>query len=142
MSHWQGLFEGISSQRKGIHISLLLQGDVTALMIAVYDGHSHIVEVLIRFKPDVNLPTKVGVVTYCSVCSSCVSYAVTCYTTPFQWSGGLDHLNASSLASSLPLTKGHCIPDPLLGLWDDVCWPDWIYPTILQERTHATPHKH
>ena len=71
--------KGISSQRKGIHISLLLQGDVTALMIAVYDGHSHIVEVLIRFKPDVNLPTKVGVVTYCSVCSVCVSCAVTWY---------------------------------------------------------------
>ena len=89
MSHWQELFGGIGSQQKGIHISLL-QHDVTALMIAVYDGHSHIVEVLVRFKPDVNLQTKVSVVTY----SSCVSCAVTCYTTPFQWSGGLDHLNA------------------------------------------------
>ena len=60
--------KGIGSQRKGIHISLL-QDDVIALMIAVYHGYSHIVEVLIRFKPDVNLQTKVGIVTYCSVCT-------------------------------------------------------------------------
>ena len=33
-------------------------------MIAVYHDHSHIVEVLIRFKSDVNLQTKVGVVIY------------------------------------------------------------------------------
>ena len=77
MLHWQGLFGGIGSQRKGIHISLLLlQDDVTALMIAVYYSHSHIVEVLTTFKPDVNLQTKVGLVTYCSVCVSC---AVTWY---------------------------------------------------------------
>ena len=49
---------------KCIPISLLLlQDDVTALMIAVYHGHSPIVKVLIRFKSDVNLQTKVGVVT-------------------------------------------------------------------------------
>ena len=54
-----------ASQPKGIHISLLLlQEEVTALMIAVYHDHSHIVEVLIRFKSDVNLQTKVGVVIY------------------------------------------------------------------------------
>ena len=58
---------------------LLLQDVVTASMIAVYYGHSHIVQVLIRFKPDVNLQTKVGVLTYCSVCSACVCCAVTCY---------------------------------------------------------------
>ena len=56
----------------------LLQADVTALMIAVFHGHSHIVEVLTRFKPVVNLQTKVGVVTYCSGCCACVSCAVTC----------------------------------------------------------------
>ena len=33
-------------------------------MIAVYHGHSHIVEVLTRLKSDVNLQTKVGVVIY------------------------------------------------------------------------------
>ena len=33
-------------------------------MIAVYHGHSHIVEVLTRLKSDVNLQTKVGVVVY------------------------------------------------------------------------------
>ena len=33
-------------------------------MIAVYHDHSHIVEALIRFKSDVNLQTKVGVVIY------------------------------------------------------------------------------
>ena len=77
ISHWQELIGGKVSQRKGIHISLLLlQDDVTALMIAVHHGHSHTVEVLTRFKPDVNLQTKVGVVTYCSVCSACVSCAV------------------------------------------------------------------
>ena len=65
---------------KGIHISLLLlQNDITALMIAVHHGHSHIVELLIRFKPDVNLQNKVGVVTYRSVCSACVSCAVIWY---------------------------------------------------------------
>ena len=71
--------KGKGSQRKGIHISLLLllQDDVTALMIAVYCGHSHIVEVLTRFKPDVNLQAKVGLVTYCSGCSGCVCCAVT-----------------------------------------------------------------
>ena len=58
---------------KGIHISLLLlQNDITALMIAVHHGHLHIVEVLTRFKPDVNLQNKVGVVTYCSVCTQCM----------------------------------------------------------------------
>ena len=67
---------GKGGQWKGIHISLLLQADVTALMIAVYHGHSHIVEVLTRFKPDVNLQTKVGVVTYCSVCVSCANFAI------------------------------------------------------------------
>ena len=29
--------------------------------------------------------------------------------------------------------KGHCIPDPLLGLWDDVCWPEWACPRSPQE---------
>ena len=33
-------------------------------MIAVYHGHSHIVEVLTRLKSDVNLQNKVGVVVY------------------------------------------------------------------------------
>ena len=33
-------------------------------MIAVYHGHSHVVEDLIRLKSDVNLQTKVGVVIY------------------------------------------------------------------------------
>ena len=62
MWHQQGLFGG--SQPKGILISLLLQENVTALMIAVYHGHSHIVEVLTRLKSDVNLQTKVGMVVY------------------------------------------------------------------------------
>ena len=58
---------GVCNQQKGVRISLLLlQDDVTALMVAVYHGHSHIVEVFTRFKPDVNLQTKVGLVTYCS----------------------------------------------------------------------------
>jgi len=66
------------SQPKGILISLLLlQENVTALMIAVYHGHLHIVEVLIRFKSDVNLQTKVSVVTECSPCGGCVCCAVT-----------------------------------------------------------------
>ena len=72
------LARGKGNQQKGIHISLL-QDDVTALMIAVYHGHSHIVEVLTRFKPGVNFQTKVGVVTYCSICSACFSCAVTWY---------------------------------------------------------------
>ena len=64
----KGLFGGKSCQSKSIHISLLLlQDDVTALMMAVYHSHLHIVEVLIRLKSDVNLQTKVGVVMYCSV---------------------------------------------------------------------------
>lgn len=40
-----------------------------------------------------------------------------------------------------PLMEGCCILDPLLGFWDDVCWPDWTCPTSPQERTHASPHK-
>ena len=63
-------------QWKGIHISFLLQAYITALMIAVYHGHSHIVEVLTRFKPDVNLQSKVGVVTYYSVCVSCANFSI------------------------------------------------------------------
>ena len=50
---------------ESIHISLLLlQDGVTALMIAVYHGQSYIVDIIIRFKCDINLETKVGVVTY------------------------------------------------------------------------------
>ena len=45
--------------------SLIIQDNFTALMIAVYHGQSHIVEVLIRLKSDVNLQTKVSVVTDC-----------------------------------------------------------------------------
>ena len=64
----KSLFRGKGCQSKSTHISLLLlQDDVTALMIAVYHGHLHIVEVLTRFKPYVNLQAKVGVVTYCIV---------------------------------------------------------------------------
>ena len=65
MSQWQVFNWG---KRLSVKKSLLLlQDDVTALMIAVYHGHLHIVEVLTRFKPDVNLQTKVGVVMYCIV---------------------------------------------------------------------------
>ena len=46
-------------------------------MIAVYHDHSHIVEVLIRFKSDVNLQTKVGVVIY--VVYIVHVFAVRCY---------------------------------------------------------------
>ena len=42
-----------------IYDSLLLQNGVTALMIASYQGHSHVVEVLTKFKHNVNLQTKV-----------------------------------------------------------------------------------
>ena len=64
----KSLFREKGCLSKSTHISLLLfQDDVTALMIAVYHGHLHIVEVLTRFKPDVNLQTKVGVVAYCIV---------------------------------------------------------------------------
>ena len=57
--------------------SLIIQDDVTALIIAVFYGYSYIVEVLIRFKSDVNLQTKVSVVTDCSVCGAYVCCADT-----------------------------------------------------------------
>ena len=63
-------------------------------MIAVYRGHSHIVEVLVRFKPDINLQTIVSVVAYCSVSSACVSWAVSLLYNALSMVGGLDHLNA------------------------------------------------
>ena len=91
MSHWQGFIWGIVVNEKvSIYLSSSMQDDITALMIAVHHGHSYIVEVLIRIKPDVNLQKKVGVVTYCSVCSACVSWAVTwCIQRPFVGQGDL-----------------------------------------------------
>ena len=38
-------------------------------------------------------------------------------------------------------TKGCCIQDPQLRLWNDVCWSDWTYPPGPQERTYASTHK-
>ena len=86
--------------------SLIIQDDVTAV---VCHGQSH--EVLIRLKSDVNLQTKVGVVTDCSVCGTYVCYADIWYMHDYSW------LKFIGVSVNLQTVWWHKCPMYIIAYW-------------------------
>ena len=55
------------------------------------------------------------------------------------WTKRLPTISCNTFLLVPPPTKRCCIPDPLLGLWDDVCWSDWTVPFKSTKKNTCEP---